>query len=283
MRKFLIFISLFCIAGAYAQKDTTQIKQKPIIVISSSPDSEAPERIQKMFIKRLSEGLLKSNLYEIAENREVGAKVTAQEQGAYDAGMVENMEQKEISGHARGADYTIYVSIFEIFGQYDVSCTVMKYGTQTLLQSFNVKEKKDIFKAADELSNTLARSTDLTKVIKTGAICSKCCFDENTGESKDCEISIFDEKPRTYQEAMDFALEKGAGWRLPTKEEIRRIFSKQSEIADMDFVRLNKGKDYWTSDTFNNYESWAFNFSTYSELHYSKNIKNIFRCIRPLN
>jgi len=281
MKKILIFIFLLCAAGIYAQQDTTKTIQKTNIQISSSPDSDAPQKVQTMFIKRLSEGLLKSGKYEVIANRKEGASVTGEEQNAIDAGMTED-DENDITGHASRADYTIYVTIIDFSGAFDVSCSVMQYGSQKLVQSFSVKEKHDIFKAADELSSTLSRSTDLTKVIKTGVICSKCCYDEYTGDPVDCEITFADEKPRTHQEAVDFVLDKGAGWRLPSVAELKNIFGSYRELMkNSDFIPLKKNLDYWTAESYNNYESFAFNFGSFSSFHYSNNIKNVFRCVRP--
>ena len=278
MKKFLIIIFFFAAAGILHAQE----KQKPIIVISSSPDMEAPQNIQRLFINRLANGLIESGRYEVLQNREKGVKISQEEQSAYDAGIVDDAQQKEILGRATAADFACYVSIVEVFGAYDITCQVMQYGTTRLTASFSetAEGREGILRAATKIARQIATGRDLTKNQRAKeSVCPKCCYDEVMEAWVDCDISNTDEKPLSHSESLDFCKNKGYGWRLPTLEELEKIFKVQNRITDENFVNL-RSKDYWSSKTRNSYETYIINFRTGEKSYYSNNIENVFRCVR---
>jgi hypothetical protein len=131
------------------------------------------------------------------------------------------------------------------------------------------------------MARNLASGRDITAVKKSDWVkAPKCYYDENNDEYVDCDISSPNEEENlTYSDACDFCKNKGEGWRLPTKEELMKIYNNRLAIEENGSTRF-KYKDYWSSSKRNNYESYVVNFSTGKIDCYSKNIKNPFRCIR---
>jgi len=136
----------------------------------------------------------------------------------------------------------------------------------------------DLIDIAYSMSLKLASNQDITVRRQTFVTMTK--FHPNVyGEIVDYNISIQDEEAMTYSEAVEFCKNKGEGWRLPSKEELLFIYRNRIHVEKRGAKPFGR-KDYWSVSRRNNYESFVVSFSTGREVYYSRNIKNVFRCVR---
>jgi hypothetical protein len=275
MKKTVLIICCLCTIGVSAQ-------EKKKIVISPAPGFDGDKNVAQLFINHLGIGLTASGRYMVLENRKETAAISQEEQEAYNSGIVDDAQQVEF-GHNEGADYACYVSIVYFAEIYDITCKFHHFSSGKLINSFNESAKKteELIEAAKRIARRIASGNDFTSGPKLQWVkAPKCFYDERSEEYVDCDISISDEGLLSYEDAVNVCTNKGAGWRLPTKEELILIYYYRSEIEKEEGTVKFQKKDYWSSSKRNNYESFVINFATGKESHYSKNIKNPCRCIR---
>ena len=80
----------------------------------------------------------------------------------------------------------------------------------------------------------------------------------------------------TLENAKKACASLGAGWRLPTKDELNTLFEKRDQIGGFSYT------DYWSSTEYNNYNNWRQNFFNGYQEFVGKNGKCKVRAVRPL-
>jgi hypothetical protein len=155
---------------------------------------------------------------------------------------------------------------------------------QMVGKSFSVRTNNgedDLIDAAQGMASTLGSDEYQYNLPqrRTSAIAPNSYYDEYAQRYVDADISIVDHAKLTRDEAAVFCTNMGQGWRLPTREEAAQIYNARSAIISNGGTPF-AANDYWTSSYPNNYEGYVINFNTGNEDCYSKNIKNIFRCVR---
>ncbi|MDR3227377.1 MAG: DUF1566 domain-containing protein [Prevotellaceae bacterium] len=277
MKKIIFIICCLCTIGVSAQQE------KKKIVISATPDTTISKDIVGLFIDELGVGLNKSGKYEVVQNRKEFAAVLGEEVEFQESGYVNDEEQIEL-GKAAGAEIACYTTIRKIGRNFNITCKFLDLKTgKSIGQPFSLATKNgedDLIDVAHLMARNLASGRDITAERKADWVkAPKCYYDEYTDKYIDCDISISDEESLPYAEACDFCKNKGDGWRLPTQQELMKIYNNRFVIEENGSAKF-KYKDYWSSSKRNNYESYVVNFSTGKIDCYSKNIKNPFRCIR---
>jgi hypothetical protein len=277
MKTFLFVICCLFAVGATAQNE------KKRIAILTTPDTTIDKNIVGLFIDELGVGLTQSGRYEVVGNYREYAAVSGEVKEAQEGGLIDDAQQVEW-GKAAGAEYMCFTTIRKIGSNYNIACKISEAQTAKLISSFSIPTKHgidDLIEVAQLVARRIASGRDITTVAGPKHVKAiGCYYDEYQQKYVDCDISIVDEGPMTYSEALEYCKNKGEGWRLPTKEEMLIIYSKRSKLLEQDGMVPFVPKDYWTSSKRNNYESYVINMGTGSETSYSKNIKNVFRSIR---
>jgi hypothetical protein len=283
MKKFILIVCCLCTFAASAQQEMKKQERKKVVISPDPTNTEAPKNIVQLFMNHLSVGLTQSGRYEVIENRREAAAVSREEQAAYDAGIVDDAGQVEF-GHNEAAEYTCYVSIVEVLGIYNFTCKFQHLKSASVPHSFETSASsesgQEIVEAAKSMARKIANGGDFTSGPKLKwSKAFSCYWDELEGRYVDCKISISDEGILSYEDAASACANKGTGWRLPDKDELKMIYSNRFKIErEEGFVRF-KPRDYWSSSKRNAYENYAVNFASGEEVFYSKNIKNPCRCI----
>lgn len=272
---FLPAIFLLCFVEAPAQ-------EKKKIVISSTPDSVIDGQIRGMFMDYLNQGLTESGQYTVIQNRNEYAGVLNEEVDFQKKGYVDDKQQIEL-GKASGADYACYVTIRRVGKNFSIACKLLdlhkgeSVGQPFLRNTENGED--DLFKVAAAMAKWLATGRDVT-VIKKNFITMPKFYQNENGDVVDYDIDIQNEEVMSYSDAVAFCSKKGEGWRLPTKDELLFIYRNRPAMeAESEFKKFS-GVDYWSLTKRNDYESYVINFGTGQSDFYSKNIKNVFRCVR---
>ena len=90
------------------------------------------------------------------------------------------------------------------------------------------------------------------------------------------------ETEATWGNAKTWCSDYGAGWYLPTREELKMIYTNKSEINSTlsanGFTRLN-GDHYWSSTEYSSSEAWSVNLSDGYTGTYSKSYNNYVRAV----
>ena len=281
MKPILLIICCLCAVGAFAQQQ--QEKKKPRVVISSAPNEKVDEDIMGLFRDELSAGLKKTGQYQVYEQRKEATFLQNEEREFQESGRVKDEDLMKLA-KADGVDYVAYVTIRKIYTKLTITVKFMHLESmesigEPITENGN-DAPEDIISMADRIARKLAIGRSITHVSKKEYYtCSKCCKDERSGDFVDCDISAVSEQALTHTEALEFCKKKGDGWRLPTREELGRIFRQARDLVAEGAAPFEK-KDYWSADTRNNYEAYFINFGTFEVNHYGKSIVNTFRCIR---
>ncbi|MDR3188922.1 MAG: DUF1566 domain-containing protein [Prevotellaceae bacterium] len=274
MKKVLLILCLVCAATAWGQG-------KKKVVIATSVSKAVPESVSDAFVAAVEEGLNRNGKYEVLPNREE-FKLAASEEAAFqEEGWVAD-EQKLDFGNAAGADYSCLVKIHEIYGNYAITYKLIDVKTGKTpeggMGSADTENgTADLMKLRREIITAIAEGRSLSEKKKQDLLCRECCDDG--GELVNCSISMRDEEPMRWDDAVSFCKSKGPDWDLPTKDELREIYHGRSALQ-RDGSKRFQPKDYWSYSKYNNHESYAVNFGTGEVDYYSKNIKNTFRCVK---
>ena len=279
MKLFIYFLSAVLLL--HFIEASAQDKKK--IVIASTPDSLIDKQIKDLFISQLGEGLTRSGQYTVVQNRAEFADVLNEEAEFQKKGYVDDNQQLEL-GKALGADYACYVAIQKIGKNFSISCKLLDIikgeSVGQPFSDFTENGEEDLIKVAYSMAKKLAAGRDVTEIKKDYITVPKF-YQNGNGDVVDYDIDIQNEEAMSYPDAVDFCKKKGDGWRLPTKEELFFIYRNRPAMeSESGFKQFSKTDDYWSSTKRNDYESYVINFGTGQENFYSKNIRNIFRCIR---
>lgn len=261
-----------CTAVTRAQEQ----ERKPRIVISYAPNAEISDNIRGAFTGALYEGLQNSGKYAVFERNDFAtvkqAEMEYQAQGhVKDADLLDAAKEN-------GVEYVAYVTFAVIEERYRIMVKFANLQSgEAIGKPFNVTSKQgsDLFDLADEITKRLVTERPVTYTPKKSFFTCECAIDAY-GERVKSDVSILNEQPLSYTEAIAFCKKKGDEWRLPTRVELYLIFS----VRNLKDVVPFETRDYWTADIRNNYESYVINFGTRQDAYYSKNIRNPFRCIR---
>jgi hypothetical protein len=248
--------------------------EKPRIVVSYITNDKVEDDFRGVFTDALSVGLQNSQMYEVYDLRSEFAAIQKKELDYQTEGHVRDDELLD-AARVNGIQFAAYITIRAVNDQYSISVRFNDLQTGKAVGApFTVRfPRSDPFSAADEVTSRLVRMRSVTAVQKKSFITCECAIDEY-GKRVKSDVSASNESPLTHAEAIEFCKNKGEGFRLPTRTELLNIFYTP-ELAP--FVT----KDYWTADSRNSYEAYIINFGALrTDIYYSKNIRNTFRCIR---
>ena len=80
----------------------------------------------------------------------------------------------------------------------------------------------------------------------------------------------------TWREAKEACEALGAGWRLPTKEELNEMYKNRAVVGGF------AGNLYWSSSEADNYFAWGQGFNFGNQLNSSKSNYYYVRAVRAL-
>jgi hypothetical protein len=266
---------LACAVAAWGQ-------DKKKVVIATSISKDVPEGVSNAFMRAVEEGLLQSGKYEVLSNRGEFKLAAGEETAFQEEGWTADEQNLDL-GNAEGADYSCLVYVDELFGNYAISYKLVELssGKTVIMGSGDTENGTDDLRILRrEIISAIAEGRMLSAKKKRETVCRNCC-DDGGGDYVDCNISLRDEEPMRWDDAVNACKAKGLDWELPAKEELQRIYRQRSALQDDGSKRFQPA-DYWSYSKYNNHESYAVNFKTGEAEYYSKNIKNTFRCVKRL-
>jgi hypothetical protein len=247
--------------------------QKKGIAIFDSYGASVSNEIKIAVRDALQEGIVKSRRYEVLEREQIEG---VQKEMEFQANASDE-ELTKWAQKAKEADYSCFASVTQIGANYQISCKLIEASSSykvVFMDSQRTKQgEEDLIDVLEFIANEMFSGRSEKAVV----LCPGCCADGNN--YVDCEISLSDERPATYEDAISICESKGEGWFLPNKEELQIIYHKQQLIVN-EGGRKFQSLEYWSSSKRNNYESFSVCFRNDNVLYYSKMEKNIFRCIR---
>jgi hypothetical protein len=255
-----------------------QAKKK--VVMATAIGKTVPEGVSEAFMDAVTQGLNENGRYEVLANRSDFKLAVSEEAAFQEDGWVADEQLLDI-GNAQGADYSCMVVINEIYGNYAIIYKLINLKTSKIegMGSGDTENgKADLMKLRREIIAAIAEGRTLSARKKLDVLCRKCC-DDGSGEYVDCSISARNEEPVRWDEALNVCRSKGEDWDLPTREELQEIYRQQSNLQKEGSKKFQL-QDYWSFSKYNNHESYAVNFRSGEEDHYSKNIRNTFRCVK---
>ncbi len=265
MRRFLLIL---CVLFPF-----TITAQKKQIAIFNSYGSSVNEDIATAVRDALQEGIVKSKKYEVLEREQIEG---VQKEFVFQA----NASDEELEKWAKktpDADYCCFASVTKIGANYQVACKLIEANSSYKVIFMDSQRTKRGEEDLTTILEFIANEMFSGRSGKATVHCPNCCKDGNSYVN--CEISLSDERPATYEDAVSTCENKGDGWSLPNKDELQKIYQNKYLITDNGGKKF-QSTDYWSSSNRNNYESYSVSFNSGNVVFYSKLEKNPFRCVR---
>lgn len=278
MKRLFIFVVSCCLAF----HSTLSAQEKVKIVIETSIGD--PE-VERLFTPALQNGLTRSGRYTVLTNRDEYMLKLGGELRAQDSGMIDDRQMLEL-GRAAGADEVIYANIVSFDGgEYAiyVQRTELKSGTSLMVPEPYLTTRAKLMLAAIQLAKDIAEGgLDGTKesIGREDIAISNVLMDG--GIAVNGHIDHKDRAIATWAEAVSACEEKGEGWRLPTIDELEKIYRGRHSIgSSLGFQRFQPTV-FWSSSQRNAYSMYGLDFSDGSMTYVSKTTQSSYRCVRSM-
>ena len=265
---------------------------KKVTISIGEAGTGVSEDIKRIICQYIGYGLQESGRYTVLESGSQYGSVVHEELKFQQSGLVGDKEKLEV-GHALGAEYACYASIYKFGGSnFNIDCVMTDLKTRKRLVTISPiatqNGENDIPVVGNHIGRQLVEKTRGRFQSPDWIVVSSCFLDAKMAKYVDGEISILDnhgDERMPYGDALRFCQEQGG--RLPTKEELQRIYANRANIANGALERgVNGGnfsstRFYWSSSRLNDYQNFTVNFGTGETMQDSKNNRNTFRCVRP--
>jgi serine/threonine protein kinase len=156
--------------------------------------------------------------------------------------------------------------------------------TQNINQAETERLKKDAeeVKKAEEISKNEIQKKETEKSKKEDASKKKDEIEKNKliikMSGQNLEVYSRDLTKMNWYDAQNACKKLGAGWRLPTEEELEEIYLQLHKLGEGEFKLAN----YWSSTEYDNDTAWGFNFNTGDASSGYKSNKFFMRAVRAL-
>lgn len=258
----IIFIMLSTVSISLAQKK---------VVIETTLGNGVEESLKSIFMSALSTGMTNSGQYTVLTNRQEYANKLSGEIEAQSSGLISD-DQLADFGNAYGADMVVYVKI-DSFDQ-DYFITVSMFNVETGVADKTVDPilttRQEIVRSAYNLAKTIT-SGGIGEAPKVGKSDVYAANIEGYIDSKNHE-------PVSFEEAYEACKQKGEGWRLPTIQELEKLYYGQLGSLSLYGSRFNS-TTYWTSTKRNNFSIMAIDFGTGHKTYISTTTVTYYRCV----
>lgn len=240
------------------------------VVIATTVGNGVDENLKEIFMHALTSGLTNSEQFEVLTNRQEYAQKIVEEIAAQEGGIIDDNQWIDF-GRASGAELMIYPTI-NVFDN-------MYFITVRLVDLVSGVSKKSIDPIMAPRHEIVDAAMKLARIISNGGISEEKSIVKDTDVR--CEafhhggyIEKDDNKRATWERAMQHCEQKGTGWRLPTREELIKIFKAPGQ-----FGQRFSNTTYWTSDKRNNFSIYTIVYPSCSITYESYSSECLFRCI----
>ncbi|MDY6276864.1 MAG: hypothetical protein SPL35_00360 [Bacteroidales bacterium] len=240
------------------------------VVIETTTGRGVDESLKDTFMDALNSGLTSSGKYMVIANRRDYANKVQGEIIAQEEGYIDDNEWINI-GAAHGAQLVIFSKINKYRDQYFITVNLIELESGVSKKTLKPIRANDdnIMDMALELAEKLSGS-DIGDPESNNKSTSKGLLIPSIG----CYVDEKDNKQCKFNDAVYSCEEKGEGWRLPTVEELRVIFTSLS-------LRKNlKATTYWTSEKRNNFSVYCLEYPSMTTTFESTSSSCEYRCVR---